>query len=295
MVTPTTRLDGPFAALRRCGFSPQALLWDIATLPFQISNTLAGVPDLTIPTTIPGCEEEPPPAGQVTNLIAVFAEGPLPVVKLVGDAFFVTVSFDYQGPATDLWLQVELTTPGGGVRLLPSGGYRMGMPNASTPLSFTFGPVRLGSFPLNGATPGEVYQASALVASDSAGTNVLAFTDPVDAYMLGGTTRVSILAPAEGASYPVGTLVTFRATAFVDGIDLSAQIDWYLREPPNFDGLLWQENTATTAIAPSEPGRWTFEASVTDPVTGALVTATRTIIAKALPEPVVTNLTATYT
>jgi hypothetical protein len=43
------RLDGPFAATRRYGANPLALAFDVLTLPFQISNTLTGVPPVEIP------------------------------------------------------------------------------------------------------------------------------------------------------------------------------------------------------------------------------------------------------
>ena len=50
MVMPgLPRLDGPFAATRRYGGNVLPVAFDILTLPFQISNTLTGLPPIEIP------------------------------------------------------------------------------------------------------------------------------------------------------------------------------------------------------------------------------------------------------
>ena len=67
MVMPgLPRLDGPFAASRLYGAEPLPLFFDFLTLPFQLSNTLTGLPPIEIPVfgqvppVVPGPTPPPP-------------------------------------------------------------------------------------------------------------------------------------------------------------------------------------------------------------------------------------------
>lgn len=61
------RLDGPFAASRLYGAEPLPVFFDILTLPFQLSNSLTGLPPIEIPVfgqvppVVPGPTPVPTP------------------------------------------------------------------------------------------------------------------------------------------------------------------------------------------------------------------------------------------
>jgi hypothetical protein len=94
MVTP--RLDGPFAATRQYGAQPLPLAFDVLTLPFQISNTLTGVPPLEIPVFGQGAlapapmpPPTPAPVGRFSSYRAqIAAATSRAALDVVRDAFY---------------------------------------------------------------------------------------------------------------------------------------------------------------------------------------------------------------
>lgn len=103
------RLDGPFSATRQQGFSLPALMFDILTLPLQISNTLTGVPAIVIPNFRVGAPEPKLPTDGVgiqkdTGIQGTFSvEGggrvdSIGVMAIViGDAKYASVNVKFLG------------------------------------------------------------------------------------------------------------------------------------------------------------------------------------------------------
>ena len=150
----TQRLDGPFAATRRYGVAPLPMAFDILTLPFQLSNTLTGVPPLEIPdfgpaAVAPGPAPTPVIGGGVQGSFGV--EGLTPMSSglgyqsvTVGAATFAAVRVTWTGlvqntgnaPLSGATARLRtLSSPGGNLLRETSATLPTLAPGASAPLS----------------------------------------------------------------------------------------------------------------------------------------------------------------
>ena len=99
----TQRLDGPFTATRRYGPGALPLAFDILTLPFQIANTLTGVPPMEVPYFGPASLNGPVAPGPTP------APAPAPITSYSWTTYDWKLIPDYGNVIQAAWLNGDPT------------------------------------------------------------------------------------------------------------------------------------------------------------------------------------------